>query len=223
MSCQCIVSAAVRWSACSRLASLRREAQPKLRFRFHCQQLSEPVVNLEQTNVTAATDIKRFIQWSEINMDFLRAGLKGLSLGGFKLDDNTANLVASFASGGLGLALDQISKTVLPPARKAPPPPRPAIPIKIVSTCFRIQYLSKVECHLSKFRALAAFLNNGVRWLLRNFRFLCKRYRNNLFSSYLLSSAYISMLYLKRGYCVFVSNLTLVVAFVFQYLTVSSR
>lgn len=65
-------------------------------------------------------------------MDFLRAGLKGLSLGGFKLDDNAADLVANFATGGLGMALDQISKTVLPSARKAPPPPRPAVPYKVL-------------------------------------------------------------------------------------------
>lgn len=69
-------------------------------------------------------------------MDFLRAGLKGLSLGGFKLDNNTADLVASFATGGLGMALDQISKTVLPNARKVPPPPRPAVPYKVVSTFY---------------------------------------------------------------------------------------
>uniref|UniRef100_A0A0P5FLG3 Calpain-3 n=1 Tax=Daphnia magna TaxID=35525 RepID=A0A0P5FLG3_9CRUS len=65
-------------------------------------------------------------------MDFLRAGLKSFGLGGFKMDDTTANLVANFASGGIGMALDQISRTSLPSRRKDPPPPRPPCPFKVL-------------------------------------------------------------------------------------------
>lgn len=65
-------------------------------------------------------------------MDFFRAGLKSFGLTGFKMDDNTANLVANFASGGLGMALDQISRTALPSRRKDPPPPRPPCPFKVL-------------------------------------------------------------------------------------------
>ncbi|XP_046442046.1 calpain-A-like isoform X6 [Daphnia pulex] len=65
-------------------------------------------------------------------MDFLRSGLKSFGLGGFKMDDSTANLVANFASGGLGMALDQISRTALPSRRKDPPPPRPPCPFKVL-------------------------------------------------------------------------------------------
>ncbi|XP_057376387.1 calpain-B-like isoform X2 [Daphnia carinata] len=65
-------------------------------------------------------------------MDFFRAGLKNFGLGGFKMDDTTANLVANFASGGIGMALDQISRTSLPSRRKDPPPPRPPCPFKVL-------------------------------------------------------------------------------------------
>lgn len=48
------------------------------------------------------------------------------------MDDTTANLVANFASGGIGMALDQISRTSLPSRRKDPPPPRPPCPFKVL-------------------------------------------------------------------------------------------
>ncbi|EFX85067.1 hypothetical protein DAPPUDRAFT_238307 [Daphnia pulex] len=60
------------------------------------------------------------------------------------MDDSTANLVANFASGGLGMALDQISRTALPSRRKDPPPPRPPCPFK-VSTPFRLIFTFAFE------------------------------------------------------------------------------
>lgn len=65
-------------------------------------------------------------------MDFFRSGFKSFGLSSFKMDEAAANLVASFASGGFGSALDDISKTVLPPPRKTAPPPRPPCPFKVV-------------------------------------------------------------------------------------------
>lgn len=69
-----------------------------------------------------------------VAMDLFRSGLKGFSIGGFKLDENTANLVANFASGGgLGNAFDQISRTISPNPRKAPPRPPPIGSFKVVN------------------------------------------------------------------------------------------
>lgn len=68
-------------------------------------------------------------------MDLFRSGLKGFSIGGFKLDENTANLVANFASGGgLSNAFDQISRTISPNPRKAPPRPPPIGSFKVVNS-----------------------------------------------------------------------------------------
>ena len=82
-------------------------------------------------------------------MDFFRSGLKSFGLTGFKMDDNTANLVANFASGGLGMALDQISRTALPSRRKDPPPPRPPCPFKVVRYRYAQSILQKNNHHRS--------------------------------------------------------------------------
>ena len=64
-------------------------------------------------------------------MNFLR---KGLGTFGIKLDEDTANMVANFASGGLSLALDHITKSVNPNPPKILPPidPNRANSIKVV-------------------------------------------------------------------------------------------
>lgn len=62
------------------------------------------------------------------------------------MDDDAANLVANFASGGLGMALDQISRAYGP--RKVPPPPRPPCPFKVVRNCnsfTKLNFLSRLR------------------------------------------------------------------------------
>jgi len=61
-------------------------------------------------------------------MNFLRAGLSSF---GIKLDEDTTNLISNFASGGLGMALDQVSRSFNPNPPKIPPPPRPNV-IKVL-------------------------------------------------------------------------------------------
>ena len=68
-------------------------------------------------------------------MNFLRAGLSSF---GIKLDDDANNLISNFASGGLGFALDQVSRSFNPNPPKIAPPPRPNV-IKVV--CLKLDCL----------------------------------------------------------------------------------
>jgi hypothetical protein len=72
-------------------------------------------------------------------MNFLRAGLSSF---GIKLDEGTTNLISNFASGGLGMALDQVTRSFNPNPPKIPPPPRPNV-IKVV--CLKLDYLSPIS------------------------------------------------------------------------------
>ncbi len=61
-------------------------------------------------------------------MNFLRSGLSSF---GIRLDDDASDLLSKFASGGIGFALDHITRSVNPNPPKIAPPPRPNV-IKVV-------------------------------------------------------------------------------------------